>query len=159
MTNIIYPTLSSLICISVLYLIASEFIVSDKYKPYVFLVLSASVVMTVIKPLHTVLNTDFSFSYNESESNDSNYRDWFENILIQSDTYEIKQQVINIITDSFPEVEFDVRVHNFSNRSTKIYITVYNNIQNEICYDIRKYISQKTGISLEDVNIYLQTAH
>ena len=157
MTQMIYSALSSLICISVLYLIASELIQSDKYKPYVFLVLSTAVVITLIKPLHTILDTEFEFTYSNT-TNDGNYRDWFENVLIQADTDETVRQVKSIIANTFPNIEFNVRAHRLSESSTRIYVTVYSDIQADVCNDIRKYISHETGISSENVNIYLQTA-
>ena len=152
-----YSAIKALTGIAVLYFLCDALISSEKFKPYVRLVLGLAVVLTLAKPITALLKTepDIMFNIDIPSENDS-LRDDIENIWRGHSSGSLRTFVGDILYESFPSYKFTVRTYRHESGLYRIYVTVYDNIPQSDIRDVKNLICAKTGISADYVNIYLQ---
>lgn len=142
-----------LIGIAVLYFICDALLPSGKFKPYVQLILGLCVLITVIEPIYTLIKADFNIDYDIQPSEPGyDYRDDLQQTW---NDYTLQKLINNVLRETYSQYTFTVRTHK-DKTTYRIYLTAYDDLSAEEIYDIKKLISNETGISSDYVNIYLQ---
>ena len=152
-----YSAIKILIGIAILYFICDTLIISEKFKSYANLILGLAVAVTLIEPIGKLINSDWNISFNVSDTGYSDdYRENVENIWNGYSSDSLQKYVKNILQDNYGQYTFTVRTYKQENKTYRIYLTSYDSISDAEATGIKKLICDKTGISTDYVNIYLQ---
>lgn len=148
--------LKILVGFALVYLLCDTLLQTDKFKPYIQLIIGLGIVITLTAPVLKLLNSEFHIDYNTSVEATDDYRQTILEIWKKQTSSGIIKTTETILKEEFPEYRFTVRVIKQENEIFRIYITSYSILtDSEIAY-VKKIISKNTGISVNNVHIYLQ---
>lgn len=156
--ELFYSAIRSLIGIAILYFLSDMLVTSEKYKPYVGLILGLAIAVTMAKPISVLLNRDWAFSFDVSSSSatDTSYRDTIEHIWQERSEASLNSQLHDLLKKKLPENSFTVRTYKHNANTYRIYIDIKSSLPQAQLDEIKAYICSETGISADYVNIYLQ---
>lgn len=152
MTEII----KTLVGFAIIYMITEALMPTEKFKPYIQLIIGLGIVITLTGPVLKIINTDININYNKNPSSDGTYRDDILEIWKNHTESGIISTSKALLAESFPDERFTIRVIKQGNNSFRIYITAYSELSDKQIYDIKNIISENLSISATNVNIYLQ---
>lgn len=145
-----------LVGFAIIYMITEALMPSEKFKPYIQLIIGLGIVITLTEPVLKIINMDININYNNSSSTDGTYRDDILEIWKNHTESGIALTSKALLKEHFPNERFTVRVIKHENNSFRIYITAYSDLSEELICSIKNIISESLSISAANVNIYLQ---
>ena len=152
-----YSAIKILTGIAILCFLCDMLITSEKFKPYVHLILGLAIVAALAEPTAKLINSDWSVSFEINDTNtDNSYREKVEQIWNGYSASSLEKYVQSILNDEFGKYSFTVRTYRHENNVYRIYVTFNDHINDVDADAAKKLICAKTGISADYVNIYLQ---
>lgn len=152
-----YSSIKILLGIAVLYFLCDTLVTSHKFKPYVQLILGLGVAVTLINPIGNLLKSDWNIDFNVNKPiSDNSYRENVENIWQGYSSDSLQKYIKYVLANEFEQYTFTVRTYREKNNVYRVYITVNGQMSTVNVEAMKKLISDKTGISSDYVNIYLQ---
>ncbi len=153
--NLLSPAVKMLSALAIMYFV-SDTLTSEKYRPYINIVLGVAVILAVLSPISALLKSEWVPSFSPSAPDSSYDHNGTVNGIWQEQYIKsLKTDTENILAEHFPQYKFTVRIQ-APDGNYIIYITATAELENEKYFPIRELISQKTGISKDNVNIILQ---
>lgn len=152
-----YSAIKTLAGIAILYFFCDMLVTSEKYKPYINLILGLAMISTVIKPVSALFKSETELFFGANiPSPSTDYRDAVERILSEHAGLSLDEYVCNILSDNFPQYSLTVRTYKHDSGTYRIYVAVKNSLTQAELAAVKNVICSKTGISADYVNIYLQ---